>query len=174
MYSRGDIDLLAQDHLWRVDWKAYGYPYCGIYAVSPDNRWPTKIGISTIPSQRVAALQTACWRRLDIAAYVYCDSVKDARAVEQKTHKILSDDAKIMNGEWFDIKPDKAMEVVSFAAATLGIEIRNDVPDEKIAKLLYTFTNGRERAKIELEVNRDYRNTIKKPERLIFLKEVGK
>lgn len=139
---RGNVHALAERHLWRLNWKAEGLPYCGIYAVSPDNRWPTKIGISTAPAKRVIDLQTASWRRLDIAGYAYCESFRDARAVEAKTHELLKGDAKILHGEWFDIKPDKAMEIVAFAAGVLGIELRRDIPNARLEEVLWVFQHN--------------------------------
>lgn len=117
--------------LWRINWRAHGYPFCGVYAVSPDNRWPTKIGISQNPLNRLINLQCASWRRLDIAEYFFCADQQKARQIEAKCHAILTEDGKALHGEWFDIRPDKAAEIIAFAGAALGIEVRRDIPDER-------------------------------------------
>ncbi len=122
----------SPNEIWRVNWRAEGYAFCGIYVISPDNRWPSKIGVSQNPVKRLIGLQTACWKKLDIAEYKYAVDFAAARLVEQMVHQILKDDGKLMYGEWFDLKPDKAMEVIDFAALQLNIELRSDVPDLKI------------------------------------------
>lgn len=137
-YGSGPSEI-AKRHLWRINWKAEGLPYCGVYAISPDNRWPTKIGVSIAPAKRVVELQTASWKRLDVAEYAYCESFKEARAVEKKAHEMLAADGAALHGEWFDIKPDKAMEVVRFAANTLNIGLRTDIPTERLEHFLYRF-----------------------------------
>lgn len=129
-------DREREDELWRVNWRALGYPFCGIYAISPDNRWPTKVGISQNPVKRLINLQGACWKRLDIAAYRYCENFNTARLVEKKAHETLKSDGKLMSGEWFDVRPEQALEVIEFSAQVLGIELRNDIPDATIGRAL--------------------------------------
>jgi len=122
--------------LWRIDWKRQGYDFCGIYCVSPDNRWPTKVGVSQNPSKRLISLQTSCWKRLDIAEYRYSETALVAREVEKKAHSHLKEDGKLLEGEWFDIRPEKAIEIVEFAAVSLGVVLRSDIPDDKIREAL--------------------------------------
>lgn len=119
-----------EKELWRINWKAVGYPFCGIYVISPDNRWPCKIGISANPVKRLISLQGACWRRLDIAEYCYANSPEEAYAIEQRVHKTLEGDGLLMLGEWFDIRPDKADETIRFTAGVLGIEVSKELPDD--------------------------------------------
>jgi hypothetical protein len=133
----------ALEHeLWRVNWRHQGYPYCGIYAISPDNRWPTKIGISQNPTKRLVSLQGACWRRLDIVEYRYCADFNSARLVEKKAHEILKEEGKLLNGEWFDTKPDKALDVIEFAALGVGIELRKEIPDERVRLAILEYVRG--------------------------------
>jgi hypothetical protein len=126
-------------HLWRVNWKAEGYPFCGIYCVSPDNRWPTKIGISQNPAKRLVGIQTGVWRRVDVVGYRYCANSTEAREVEKKTHSIFRESSLGLHGEWFDIRGDKAVETVEFAAVTLGIELQSKIPNEKIRSSLWNW-----------------------------------
>lgn len=135
------------EELWRVNWKQHGYGFCGVYVVAPDNSWPSKIGISQNPVKRLLSLQTSCWRKLDIHKYCYAENFAAARKVEQKAHQILVDDGKAMLGEWFDIRPDKAMEVVEFASQIEGVEIMKSPPDDKIREILraHNFKAGQQR-----------------------------
>lgn len=123
--TREDVSSRCSE-LWRINWKREGYPYCGIYVISPDNRWPSKIGISQNPAKRVIELQVACWRKLDIAEYCFAADMAAARLVEQKSHEILIESDRLMQGEWFDMRPDKAMDVIKFAALKVGVELRTD------------------------------------------------
>lgn len=129
----GDLEK----QLWRINWKQEGYPFCGIYAISPaDNGWPTKIGISQNPVKRLDGLQTACWKRLEIREYRYAANFKEAKEIEQKVHADLSADGKSLHGEWFDIKAEKAIELVDFVAELRGIWVSLEIPDEKIGNIL--------------------------------------
>ena len=107
--------------------------------ISPDNRWPCKVGISQNPSKRVTSIQTSCWRRVDIAEYRYCANSNQARAVEKKVHDTLTADGILMHGEWFDIRPDKALDIIEFSAMTLGVELRHDIPDDQLREKLRGF-----------------------------------
>lgn len=133
----GDLEK----ELWRVNWRQHGLPYCGIYAVSPDNRWPTKIGISQNPVKRLISLQNSHWRKLDIWEYRYAENFVAARKIEAKAHEMLRSEGKCLQGEWFDIRPDKALEVIEFAAMTLGVEICSAIPNNDVALALSTFSS---------------------------------
>lgn len=156
------LDEEMLNELWRFDWKSNGYPYCGVYVVSPDNRWPSKIGISQVPSQRVAGIQTGVWRKVDVAKYGYCMSVKDARALERKVHDTMKQDGLLLYGEWFDIRPDKAFEVIEFQAMNLGVEFRTDFPDERVRDALFSHVVCQDMAGKRAEASKELRNTVKK------------
>jgi hypothetical protein len=132
--SYDDDGLLKE--LWRIDWKRAGYPFCGIYVVTPDNLWPSKVGISTNPTRRLISLQCACWKPLQISEYRYCDTQEAARAVEARVHGMLDESGLGLSGEWFDLRPDKALDAIEFAASVLGVEIRSDIPDDRARILL--------------------------------------
>ena len=131
-----------EDHLWRVDWKVHGLPYCGVYVITTDSLAPSKIGISVNPGKRLAALQTSHWRMLQITEYRWCATVADAVRIEKEAHRILSGDDKALMGEWFDVRANQAADVVDFAGQLLGIEVRKDIPDEDVRKKLRFFTTG--------------------------------
>lgn len=136
-----EFDLEPDTELWRINWRREGYPFCGIYVVAPDNNWPSKIGISQNPVNRLVALQTSSWRKLAIQKYGYAESFAAARQVEQKAHSILAEDGKAMIGEWFDIRPEQAFEIVEFAAQLEGVEIRTTAPNDEIRAALKKFCN---------------------------------
>lgn len=150
--------------LWRVDWKDAGYPYCGIYVITADNGWPCKIGISQNPVKRLLSLQSANWRKIDIQEYRYCENAVQARAVEQKAHEMLHGDGKSLLGEWFDCRPDQAIEVIQFAADVLGVSLRTDIPDERIRETLLQMADYQYTAEYaKKEANKDRRRRMKVP-----------
>ena len=137
IYIDTTLDSNQKLELWRVNWKQWGYSYCGLYAVCPDNAWPTKIGISQNPVKRLISIQTSVWKRVDIFDYRYFENSIQAREVEKKSHELMAADGLSMMGEWFDIRPDKAMEIVDFAASLLGYEAKTEVPnDERIKQAM--------------------------------------
>lgn len=73
---------------------------------------------------------------MDIAEYRYAENAAKAREVEKSVHRMLTEDGKLLEGEWFDIKPEKAIETIEFAAGSLGIELRSDIPDEVVKKAI--------------------------------------
>lgn len=68
---------------------------------------PTKIGIAKDVDTRLAALNTSSAVRL--RAYFHIE-VDDARATEAAAHHALADYR--LNGEWFDVTPELAIETV--------------------------------------------------------------
>ena len=125
-----------EENLWRTDWKRNGYPYCGVYVISTDSLIPCKIGISVNPIKRLMSLQTAHWRPLQISGYRWCAHQSDALKVEQKAHMILREDGKELLGEWFDIRPSQAVDVIEWASKMIEVEVRSDCPDELTQKAM--------------------------------------
>ena len=149
-----------RDNLWRINWRSWGYKLCGVYMICPDNYWPTKIGISHNPTSRLIELQVGSWRTLSVQRFAYCQSHKDARAVEKKTHQSLVLDGKSLSGEWFDIRPKEAFDLIQFNAALLGIELSTEIPDDRIraelSKALTKIDRRRIEAQPEPEISEDY------------------
>ena len=114
----------VSDLLWLADWRAMKLPFCSVYIVSPLDGWPCKIGISTSPQKRVAGLQTACWKQLRVAWSGYLPNIQQAKGLEQKAHQSLTDQSLWLHGEWFDLRPDKAQELVSFEAMMMGLDLK--------------------------------------------------
>lgn len=125
-----------EDLVWLVDWKAHDLPYCSLYVVTPDNNWPCKIGISVFPRKRVASLQTSVWRPLNVAHCVWALNSQEARRLEKKIHATLTEDNKWLHGEWFDMRPDDALEMINFCAAVEGVEISDKIEDAAALKTM--------------------------------------
>lgn len=121
-----------EDYVWLVNWKDYGLPYCSLYVVTPDNEWPCKIGISISPRKRLVALQTSVWRPLQVYSCFWLPTVKDAKALEKKLHETLHDDSRWLHGEWFDMKPDKVVDLIRFTASVEGLEISDTIEEERV------------------------------------------
>jgi hypothetical protein len=111
------------DLLWLADWRAMGSARCSIYVVSPMDGWPCKIGISTAPAKRVAGLQTSVWKQLKVAWSGFLPTMQQAKHLEGNAHSTLTERALWLHGEWFDLRPDKAEELVKFEAMLLGLEL---------------------------------------------------
>lgn len=118
----------VEDLTWMADWRAIGLPYCSVYVVAPIDGWPCKIGISTNPMKRVSALQTASWKQLEVAWCCFVESVNVAKALERRSHDALTQQSLWLHGEWFDLRPDKAKELVAFEAALAGVETQEALP----------------------------------------------
>lgn len=111
----------VSDLLWLADWRAMGLPNCTLYVVAPLDGWPCKIGVSTAPAKRVSVLQTSVWKQLHVAWCCHLPTLAQAKELERKSHQTLTDRALWLHGEWFDLRPDKAAELVKFEALMLGL-----------------------------------------------------
>jgi hypothetical protein len=45
---------------------------------------------------------------------------------------MLIAEKKLLLGEWFDVRPEQAVELIDWAGQVLGVEVRSDIPDAKI------------------------------------------
>lgn len=77
---------------------------------------PVKVGVAQDPSRRLRALQTATPYELCIAKLFQLPTRQAARFVEKMFHKCQPDQR--MRGEWFDINPKAACELVALDVAT--------------------------------------------------------
>lgn len=101
-----------------------------VYVVAPGNDGPCKIGYTGNIQKRVANMQQGCWLPLRAFDYRVCVRLSGgtkyatmamsvsqaARMVEQKAHNVLRDMGFGLAGEWFDITPQEAIQVVDKAA----------------------------------------------------------
>ena len=135
LHAQGNHWLPDQQHkkaVWLVDWKAYGLKYCSLYVVCTDSRWPCKIGISVNARKRVMGIQTGVWRPISVHKCFYLPTVNEARALERKVHDTLTIQGKWLHGEWFDMRPEQAADLIEFEAMILGLECRSEIEDEEI------------------------------------------
>lgn len=116
------------EEIWRVNWPDFDLPYCGVYVITPDKRWPCKIGISISPMKRLASIQTSVWLPVTVSGYRWCVDTKSARAIERAAHKELKRQSRELFGEWFDVRPPDALEVMDRAAMEMGVQLGAGVP----------------------------------------------
>lgn len=128
----------ARKAVWLVNWRAWDLPYCSLYVVSTDSKWPCKIGISIDPVKRISGIQTGVWRRVDVHKCFYLKSVKEARTLEQKIHRTLTDQGKWLHGEWFDMRPEQTTDIIEFEAMILGLDINSEIQEDEIAQSLHS------------------------------------
>jgi hypothetical protein len=79
-----------------------------IYVIAPMKLWPSKIGISEYPKERVKSLQAAHYELLELIAVFKSDNALND---EGELH-IKFADYKIRN-EWFDINAPEAVKMIS-------------------------------------------------------------
>lgn len=75
-------------------------------------------------------MQTSHWRLLQITEYRWCENEQDAKAVEKLVHEHFREQGKCLNGEWFDVRPDEALEAVEWVALAQGIAVNKHIPAE--------------------------------------------
>jgi hypothetical protein len=120
----------VENFVWMANWRDMKLPYCSVYVIAPIDGWPCKIGVSTYALKRVIGLQTSVWKQLEIKFCGFVENTRAAREIEQRCHRSLTDQAKWLHGEWFDLRPDAAMELVKFEAELAGIEMHDKLPSE--------------------------------------------
>lgn len=102
----------------------------GIYVITGAHNM-CKVGISTDPELRLAALQTGSHVKLKLH-YVLAVKSIDPRAIEALAHVIL--DKYRCSGEWFDIPPHIAEDAVNQAAGHYGIKTVQVTSGPQISK----------------------------------------
>lgn len=135
----GERDVDPHKFMWLVNWRDYNLPFCTVYIVAPDNGWPCKIGVSVHPERRVKDLQTSVWKPLAVAHSFCCASTKSARSLEAKAHETLTEMNRWLHGEWFDMRPDEAADIVRFAATVIGVECSEKIEDTEVLADIVAF-----------------------------------
>ena len=109
---------------------------CHVYIIKPTKRLkPCKIGIARDLRKRLSCLQVGHWLPLHIFQYFRFDSVEFAFAVEQASHRSLSDAGKRLKGEWFNVTGEEACLVVraaSQSSSVLELQMADDPYDEDL------------------------------------------
>lgn len=98
---------------------------CYVYVVGAfvNNRSVCKIGFATKPQKRLSALQVGSPHPLAIVNTMFFDDAYMAVVVERECHKFFQA-AKIL-GEWFNIRPSIAIEIVAKMAGRQ--DLKNEV-----------------------------------------------
>lgn len=107
-----------------------------LYLISEERHdlGPCKVGISTNPNRRLAALQTAYPYKLKIYAM---QKIPDTRKAERIVHHILGKTRTRGGKEWFDVPIWKAKEVVRFCIS------QDRMPNEKNRKEYWSEIKAR-------------------------------
>jgi len=87
-----------------------------IYVIRGDYNM-VKIGVSSNPDARCAALQTGSPYRIEL--WFAAPVTGNAYGVESEAHDILVSNGVPMNGEWFDVTPELAIAAIRTAADKL-------------------------------------------------------
>lgn len=135
----------VSDLVWLADWRSMGLPYCSIYIVAPIDGWPCKVGISTNPMKRISTLQTSCWKQLEVKWCGWAPTMQQAKEVEMKSHASLTNLGLWLHGEWFDMRPEKAADLVAFEAELAGVSCSTELPPgvaTDFVQKLYTSRYG--------------------------------
>ena len=98
-----------------------------VYVISAANGL-CKIGYSTDPELRLAALQTGSAYPLKLEYTLITDT--DPRMIEYEAHRLL--DKHRCAGEWFDVPPSIAIDNLKKAAASFGIKLAETTSDKLV------------------------------------------
>lgn len=79
---------------------------------------PVKIGISASPEDRVEALQTGNWRKLQVCSALKVGSLPIAAYFEDWAHQHFQ--ATRITGEWFDVSASEAKAIIGAKIASEG------------------------------------------------------
>lgn len=78
-----------------------------VYVIQADENGPVKIGCASRPTWRLNELQVANWQPLFLRASIPVDN---CQMFEEMAHCIAA--SKNIRGEWFDLKPVEAVEII--------------------------------------------------------------
>lgn len=153
--NNGGLLPKAEEQVWMADWKRFRLPYCSLYVVSTDGKWPCKVGISTHAYKRLVQLQTSVWKPLQIVHCYWTASVNEARTLEKAVHSRLTEDNVWLHGEWFNMRPKEAKEMIEFVSLVEGIEIFDKIDNQEVISDMQSFMRGLERNEVYVErINR--------------------
>lgn len=106
--------------------KSWGGAQC-VYVISANEGESSKIGVTGDPLARLASLQTANWQPLTIAALFWLQSgryLSESRLkVEATALRAAREMGVLLSGEWVDLDPIDAAELVVKAAKYEKIDI---------------------------------------------------
>jgi hypothetical protein len=104
---------------------------CFIYvmAASRDDGMnaPVKVGISADPQKRLASINTAAPFRVALYRSFRLPNRFMAQSVERVFHSVNGGNR--LNGEWFQIEPEQAVQSLAFGFAVAYIEVMKHPPE---------------------------------------------
>lgn len=125
-FSEEKIRISANCNAHDDCWAVY------VLAGNPGN--PVKIGISRSPYRRRSGVQSGQWNELKIFGLRYFRDHAVASSVEKRAHEMAGE--KRVRGEWFNLEPQEALDIVEFAALATNSEILGVVTAEMAAAVI--------------------------------------
>ena len=117
----------------------------GIYVVTTDDGWPSKVGISGDLYLRMTQLQNGNWHRLRPTFFSFTTPIKygrknfysmfdgSARTLESLVHRTMKELDIHLSGEWYDCTSDAAEAVIKKVSAIEGFCLHGVEPLKSIA-----------------------------------------
>lgn len=98
-----------------------------VYVICPEdeNHTVCKIGVSNDVGARLASLQTGCWTRLRVHRTFKVFGTK-ASYIESLMHKAAESKFGRLEGEWFGVAAEEAVQLIREACAGIGLTVGRD------------------------------------------------
>lgn len=114
-------------------------PDCHVYVIGFGlDKSPSKVGIASNPTQRMATLQTAHHQRLLLAGSWRLPGRDMARALELSFHETQKH--KHLSGEWFDYTPTQSMIILRVGLGVM-LNVRAGLNPNQIEEVLAASRN---------------------------------
>lgn len=108
---------------------AFHGPDCHVYVIGFDlDKSPSKVGIASDPTKRIATLQTAHHQRLILAGSWRLPEREIARSLEAAFHATQKRDR--LAGEWFDMTPEQCMCILHIGLGVMLNKVYLLEPDQ--------------------------------------------
>ena len=116
--------------------KSKSLGFQGIYVITTEDGWPSKVGITYNLLERTNQLQVGNWHKIRAAHFAFAFGARDGVAsgdfsaarhsvanLERAAHIQLEDLVGRLNGEWFDIDAADAWAVVNKVSGDMGYRL---------------------------------------------------
>lgn len=110
-----------------------GKGFSTVYVLTPAPEGPSKIGYAVDILARMKSIQGANWMKIHVHSVLWCAGPPVAQRVEATSHFKLAN--ALISGEWFNVGPDKAAQIVSETASELYPSLKFRSHDDMIALL---------------------------------------
>lgn len=115
-----------------------------VYAVGPTGGRPLRISWARQLKDRMEALQLGCWKDLQIHDIAWTVGDMLAMRITSAAHDILDKAKRRLSGDWFDVTPEFASQLIRLAAE------KSNIPTFSHVEMLDRVRSERKR-KIEAE-----------------------